>query len=53
MEGTHIYEGVIKIEQVTGKVYLVLGDYVVDLNYFLAKSIGEKVKVIVGNSENL
>ena len=54
MEGTYILEGTVMLDK-GGKVYLISkqSNQVIDLNLVISDLIGEKVKVVVGKSENL
>ncbi len=47
MAEVSIYEGTVVIERESGKVYLATNNVVTDLNHYLSKSTGEKVKIAI------
>lgn len=47
MKYIYVYEGTVKVEQSTGKVYLVSGDSVIDLNSIFAEMLGDEVMITV------
>ena len=53
MEGQYIYEGTVAENKSTGKVYLIIGNLVTDLNTCLKKFVGEKVKVVIAKAEDI